>query len=217
MAELGDRLGLEAKAGKVLGACLLPAANHLHRNQPVQTGLAGQVDHPHAPFAELFQELVTGGRGPVGIASGLVAFLGGRVVLTTPAHRPVGIPHLVIRGLLLGPERWHRLVKILVVSRRGTQVGRFVSARRCRVAGCSNGPGDKPFEEALAGLTPLDVSDDRRRWLGCQFVVQELLKLLEIPTGGLAHVPLASFRCAFRLVNHVAVVNNTRSVVTVLH
>ena len=70
MAELGDCLGFEAKAGKVFGPRLLPAANHLHRDHPVQTGLAGEIDHPHAAFAELFQELVTRNRGPVGTAVG---------------------------------------------------------------------------------------------------------------------------------------------------
>ena len=105
MAELGDGLGLGAKAGEVLGACLLPAADHLHRDHAVQTGLAGQVNHPHAPFAELFQELVAGNRGPVGGAVGLVAVLGGRVVLTTPAHRAVGILYALVRGRVLHPKR----------------------------------------------------------------------------------------------------------------
>ena len=79
MAELGDGLGLDAEPGEVVGPGLLPAADHLHRDHAVQPGLAGQVDHAHAPLAELLQELVAGDRGPVGgaVASRRGSWVGG--------------------------------------------------------------------------------------------------------------------------------------------
>ena len=62
--EPGDGLGLDAEPGEVVGPRLLPAADHLQGDQAVQAGLAGLVDDPHAPFAELLQDLVAGDRGP---------------------------------------------------------------------------------------------------------------------------------------------------------
>ena len=94
MAEPGDGLGLDAEPGKVVGPRLRTAADHLHRDHAVQAGLAGQVDHPHAPFAELLQELVAGDPGCVGCAGRLAPVTGGRVVQTAPAHRAVGILNL---------------------------------------------------------------------------------------------------------------------------
>src|SRR4051794_22645939 len=101
MAELGDGLGLDAEPGEVVGPRLLASPDHLHRDHAVQPGLAGQVDHPHAPLAELLYEVVAGDPGSKGCAGRLVAVLGGTVVQSAPAYRTIGIRLHVIRGLMV--------------------------------------------------------------------------------------------------------------------
>ncbi len=44
------------KRAELIGALPGAAADHLHRNQAIQTHMAGLVDHSHATFAQLFEE-----------------------------------------------------------------------------------------------------------------------------------------------------------------
>ena len=57
MAKAGDGLGLDPEPRPDFGAGVLAVADHLQRNDTVQRTVAGLVDHPHAPAAELGQDL----------------------------------------------------------------------------------------------------------------------------------------------------------------
>ena len=254
---------------KCSGRAVLAAADHLHRDEPVQSGLAGQVNHTHAPLAELFDELVAGDAGPLGLAARLAGLLTGSVVLTTQVDRAVGMRIVGFRGPGLGSRKGCRLLRIVgrfprrlgfrrasrrpessrpVLSRLvairlgegrpgasgrpshfrptvparsfrlgegrpGAQVGRLISARRCRRARSdwlsrsrpgtqvgrltsdrryrrtrsSQWPRDQPFELELARFTGFDVCGDPVGLIRQELVVDQRLELSEILARRLTH------------------------------
>ena len=64
--EPGDRLGLGGEPGERVGAGVVAGQDHLECDDPVESDLAGLVDDPHRPPAELAQDLVAGQLGLLG-------------------------------------------------------------------------------------------------------------------------------------------------------
>ena len=59
MLQLADGFGFRAKTGQLGLTGMAACENHLERDHPFQTALAGLVDHAHRPAAERFEDFVT--------------------------------------------------------------------------------------------------------------------------------------------------------------
>ena len=65
--QAGDRAGLPAETGQLLGAAERPVQNHFQGDHPIQAALVRPVDDAHAAAAQLAQDLIARDVGQSGL------------------------------------------------------------------------------------------------------------------------------------------------------
>ena len=179
MPEPGDRLGLDAEPGQVVGTGPVPA-DHLQGDQPVQAALAGLVDDAHAPFANQVHDLVGGDPGPAFRAIPARFVLGGAGRETSCCFAGFRRPLVDGQGL-----RGIGGIGSMVLARRhrtiiGAVAGRFPESLTTQEGKPVDMAPGQLFQRLLAAETVVDVSPNigaasRPRWL--------LQKALEVLRG----------------------------------